>query len=101
MEVTTALSTQEGLRRFSSGHYDAILSDMSRHENGQNNPKAGVALIRQIREVDSEIPFFIFCSRRGKARAEEEALSAGANGVTTSFVQLLNWLGKVGKIGRL
>ena len=101
MDVTTALSTEEGLQKLNSGYYDAVLSDMGRRENGRNNHKAGVELVRQIREVDSKIPFFIFCSRRGKERAEEEALSAGADGVTTSGVQLLNWLSNVGKLGRL
>ena len=92
VDVTTALSTKEGLRKFNSGHYDAVLSDMGRREDGQNNYRAGIDLVRQIREIDSEIPFFIFCSRRGKASSEEEALKTGANGVTSSGVQLLSWL---------
>lgn len=101
VDVTTALSTKEGLRKFSAGHYDAVLSDMGRREGGENNHRAGVDLARQIREIDSEIPFFIFCSRRGKARSEEEALRAGANGVTTSGVELLRWLSRIGTLGKL
>lgn len=101
VNVTTALSTEEGLRKFGAGHYDAVLSDMGRREGGQSNHGAGVDLARQIREMDSEVPFFIFCSRRGKARLEEKALGAGANGVTTSGVELLRWLSRVGNLGRL
>jgi len=101
VDVTTAKSTQEGMQRFGSGHYDAVLSDMGRFEDGRNNHKAGIDLAKQIREIDPDVPFYIFCSRRGKTRGEKEAREAGANGVTTSFIQLLNWLGQVGKLGGL
>ncbi len=101
VDIVTSLSTKEGLRKFHSNKYDAIISDMSRREDGKSNPSAGVDLVSAIREIDKDVPVFIFCSRRGKERAEKNALNAGANSVTASGVQLLNMLSRSGKVGKL
>lgn len=100
VDVVAALSTKEGLRKFNSNKYNTIISDMSRREGGKNNPSAGVDLTAAIREIDKDIPIFIFCSRRGKERAGKDALKAGANGVMTSGVRLLNMLSRSGKFGK-
>ena len=101
VDIVTALSTREGLRKFRPNRYDVIISDMSRQEDGKNNPSAGVDLSAAIREIDKDIPVFIFCSRHGKKRAEQDAINAGANIVTTSGVQLLNMLSRAGGIAEL
>jgi CheY-like chemotaxis protein len=74
---------------------------MGRRENGENNYDAGVDLAKEIRQMDPNVPFFIFCSRRGKDRFEQDAIDAGANGVTASGFQLFNWLSEAGRIGKL
>jgi CheY-like chemotaxis protein len=101
VDVETAVSTREGLRKLSSRDFDVVISDMGRFEEGKGNPYAGVDLATAVRQQDPHIPFFIYCSRKAKERGEKDALSAGANGVTASEVQFIRMISSVGTLEKL
>lgn len=92
IEVVEALSTAEGISRFTSQKFDRVVSDMGRAEDGHYNTTAGLDLVRQIRAIDPAVPIFIYCSRRAAEKNREAALAAGANGITASASFLLNAL---------
>ncbi len=94
--VETALTTQEGLKRFHADQYNLVISDMGRNEDGIENPDAGIDLAKSIRGYDKDLPIIIFCSRRAKQRFEEEAIAAGVTTVTNSSVMLLSEIARAG-----
>jgi CheY-like chemotaxis protein len=95
VQVDMALSTNEGARMFATNRYDAVISDMGRHEDGHNVADAGVRLIRELRQSDATIPMVIFCSNRGARVHGSEALKAGATAVTSSALELLSNIGSL------
>ena len=53
---------------------------MGRLEDEKNNHDAGVDLVKEIRKLDQNVPYFIYCSRRPKIRFGDEAKRGNANG---------------------
>lgn len=86
--VETALSSAEALEKFKRGQYDVVISDMGRPEGKQ----AGIELARELRAIDAQVPYYIFCSRWSAESLREQALQAGANGITASGTTLLGHL---------
>lgn len=95
-----ALSTEEGLAKFRSGRYLAVISDMSRREDGKTKPEAGVELLQAVRSVDADVPFFIFCGSAGVRRGGDKARQLGATGITSSPSKLYSLL-KLDKIRKI
>jgi CheY-like chemotaxis protein len=92
VNITNALTTQEGLEHFSRGAFDCIITDISRNEGGLvANRQAGFELIRTIRERDSEIPIYIYTAKVDE-RLRQRAKEAGTTGVTSSPSELLRML---------
>jgi Response regulator containing CheY-like receiver, AAA-type ATPase, and DNA-binding domains len=87
--VTTVKSTQDALAAFQPGRYDVIISDMSRITDG---PKAGIELVNLIRKMDTQTPIIIYCSKNAAEEFRDEALTAGANEITSSQTVLRNFL---------
>jgi CheY-like chemotaxis protein len=92
IKVDLARTTADGLAKFASGIYSVIISDMGRREGGRNNSRAGLDFLKTIREHNTQIPFFIYCSRRGAEANREEAMQLGANGITASATELYGLL---------
>ena len=88
IQVDLAQTTEDGLRRFKRGHYGLVLSDMGRRENDHYNRQAGLDLLGKLREIDREVPFFIYCSRRKAAEFESDARQLGATAITSSATEL-------------
>lgn len=86
--VDTALSTDEGFRKFSEKRYDSVVSGMGRPEG----ERAGIDLAKKIRRLDQETPIYIFCGKRAADNLKEHAQSEGVNGLTSSGITLLNYL---------
>ena len=84
-----ATSTAEALEKFHPKKYRAVVSDMGRRERGEDNPKAGLALLREIRAVDRDIPIIFFASRRAVEHTRDAAMKSGATGITSSGTELL------------
>ena len=92
IQVTNALSTQEGLEHFRRGTFDCIITDISRKEGGLvANRQAGFELIREIRERNKEIPIFIYTAKFDE-RLRHKAKESGATGITSSPSELLQML---------
>jgi len=91
IDVITALTTEEALRKFSRGSrgFDSVITDMGRNESGRFNPFAGIELTRRIRPADPKIPIILFTSPRTVREKREEALAAGVTEVTSSATGLL------------
>lgn len=70
--VLAAASAIEGLSKLHNEHCDLILLDLSLPD------KDGIELLKEIREIDTEVPIIIVTSERSKVRVAE-ALSAAAN----------------------
>jgi len=92
VSVDLALSTSDGIARFRRGRYDCVISDMGRQEGGSYNGDAGIDLLREVRRTDVKIPFVIFCSSRGVRERGQEAVAAGATGITSSPTELYGLL---------
>lgn len=78
--VDIALSTDEAMRKFVPGRYDAVVSDMGRPESD----RAGLDLAGRIRSVDKETPFIIFCGGWAASNLRSEADAAGVSFITSS-----------------
>jgi CheY-like chemotaxis protein len=84
VRVDLARSTREGLGLLGQRRYGAIVSDMGRFEDGQEVRDAGMRLLRIVRETDTGTPFIIYCGYWASAAYREQALEAGATGITAS-----------------
>ena len=97
VQVDQAASTIEGVAAllYAEPAYNAVISDLSRREGRNQNPEAGLDLIRQVRAQGSDVPVFIYASTRGvRKRAEVE--SVGGNGVARTSTELFAFLRTVG-----
>lgn len=94
IDVITALSTEEALRKLSRGSrgFDRVITDMGRFESGKFNPFAGIELTRRIRPAYPDIPIILFASAQGAREKREQALAAGVTEVTSSATGLLKLL---------
>lgn len=88
VRVDQATSTDEGLARAKSLRYDAVVSDMGRPEG----EKAGIDLTRKLKALQPQTPVFLFCSPHSALALRDEALAAGADGITASGTSLLSAL---------
>jgi CheY-like chemotaxis protein len=90
--VTTAETTQEAIDRFMHGSFDCIVSDTCRREgDGLHNCQAGFELASQIRELDQNIPVYIYTDKIN-ARMKRKAQTVGATAITSSPSELLKLL---------
>lgn len=83
--VDTAASTDEALRRLEHGHFDLLISDMSRPEGR----KAGIDLARKVQGMPRVIPVYIYCGKSSATNLREEALAAGVTEITSSASTLM------------
>lgn len=91
IEVKLALSTAEGLKDFSSTHYDMVITDLGRQEHGIDHPFAGLDLIKQIRALDTNIPILVYAGQRG-LQNQSKLTKAGATKVTQSAVEVQSFI---------
>lgn len=87
-KVDIALSTAEGFEKFKAGQYDIVISDMGRPEG----ERAGIDLVKKIRTLNSNLPFYIFCGSWAARNLQEESLKAGVTSITSSGTTLLSVL---------
>jgi len=95
-DVETATSTNDAIVKLKAGisAIDAVISGMSRIEQGARNPTAGVTLTSEARALGYKGPIYIFCSSDNVKAHGVEAIEKGAQGATASPVQLFEWLKK-------
>ncbi len=86
--VDIALTTDEGFGMFKARTYDIVISDMGRPEDDH----AGITLVKKIRELGSEVPFYIFCGVWAARNLRDEAIEHGVTDITSSGTTLLSRL---------
>mgnify|MGYP002713157411 CR=1 FL=1 len=90
--VIPAESTQEALERFSAIPFNCVISDSCRKEgNKLENCQAGIELARKLRDVNDEVPIYIYTDKVNP-QLKQKAESAGATAVTSSPSELLKFL---------
>lgn len=94
VEVVQVTSTEDALRLLVVEQLAvrAVISDMARRERDQLNWKAGIDLIRQLRNAGLSIPIFVYGSARALEKARDEVRAVGGNGATASSVELFEML---------
>jgi CheY-like chemotaxis protein len=92
--VDTASTTEEALRALEADRFDLIISDMHRVENGVEEPRAGLVLLRKIR---SRVPLIVYTANASLFRENAEMLEYGV-AVTDTAIDLF---GEVRRILRL
>ena len=80
-----ALSTNEAIKLLNKKKYVAIISDMGRVEG----PKEGYTLLKEVRDKDKNIPFFIYAGSNLPEHTKE-ALKRGAQGSTNHSSELID-----------
>ena len=91
--MTTAESTHAGMEHFKLGSFDCVITDLGRSEGGlMPNRQAGFELLSAIREVDDEIPVYLYTAKIDE-KLKTKAKELGATGITNSPSELLNMLG--------
>ena len=92
VSVFTVGNTKEAVERFKRGAFDCVISDSCRHEGkGADNCQAGFELSSIIRELDDDVPIYIYTdevNEKLKAKAED----VGATAITSSPSELLKLL---------
>ena len=89
--MTTATSTRQALGRLTG--VEAVVTDSTRQEDGQFNPRAGLDLIGLVDEQRSGLPVFIYTRGSTADRIRPEAMALGAAGVFGSSVDVIAALG--------
>ena len=95
-DVETATSTTEAIVKLKAraSAFDAVISGMSRVEEGVRNPTAGITLTEEARALGYTGPIYIFCSPDNAKAHGAEVMRKGAQGATASTVQLFEWIKK-------
>lgn len=86
--VDTSQDSADALQRLQGSGYDIVISDMARPEGDQ----AGISLIRAMRGLGLKVPVYLFCSSWAAENLRDQALDAGAAGITASGTTLLSML---------
>jgi CheY-like chemotaxis protein len=90
VEVLQARSTFEAMDVLSLRRgVHAVVTDLGRAEDGEFRTHAGLALLRQLREAELDLPVAVYTSRERAALDGQDALDAGAVVVTSSPTELL------------
>ena len=100
IKVEQAVSTRQALAMLQQKHYALFITDMARVENGRRIKDAGVHTVREVRQVQPELPIIVYCSKDTVASYGTEAEAAGARVITTSGTSLLAAINKLLHEGR-
>ncbi len=94
VEVVEAVSTPQAIQFLTSAnqHFDLLISDMGRKEDGEERPTAGLSLVKAVRESGFNQPFFIYTSAAQASNRRDELLKAGGTGITASVFELFEWI---------
>ncbi len=96
--VLQMLSTREAVQVLvdEGRPVDVVISDMGRQEGGTFNGRAGIELIRALRAEDFDKAIYVYCSSDSAETMRDEVERAGAQGITSSQVELFEMLRRAG-----
>ena len=85
LRIDTALTTEDGLRKLSTGHYDVAITDLTRG----TDTKAGLKFIEAARAMHRNLKIVVYASRRGAVQFPR-AYELGAVGATFLPTELVD-----------
>ncbi|MDA3646469.1 response regulator [Saccharopolyspora indica] len=88
VRVTMVTTTDAALAELSQRPYRLIVEDMGRQENGRWRPDAGLALLRELRDLGVDTPVIVFSSQQLQQQYGEQARRSGAVGTTSSTYEM-------------
>ncbi|SDK72515.1 Response regulator receiver domain-containing protein [Actinopolyspora mzabensis] len=88
VRVTITATTSEAVAEVSKRPYRLVVSDMARKEDGQWITDAGLALLRELRDLGMEIPLIVFGTQRGQLQHANRARQLGAVATTSSSYEM-------------
>ena len=88
VRVTTAQTTDDALSEVADRPYRLIVSDMSRKEDGRRRTDAGLALLRELRDLGVDIPVIVLSAQRGQLQYGDQARRLGAVATTSSAYEM-------------
>ena len=92
VQVVTATSTAEAVGELKRGAFDIVISDSTRTENGRLNRGAALELLQAMRELEPNLPLYIYTRPETAPSIVERARAAGAAAVLSSPTDLLRAL---------
>ncbi|MFO0573323.1 MAG: response regulator [Polyangia bacterium] len=92
VQVVTATSTAEAVGELKRGTFDIVISDSTRSENGRLNRAAALELLQAMRELEPNLPLYIYTRPETAPSIVERARAAGAAAVLSSPTDLLRAL---------
>jgi hypothetical protein len=93
--IDTALTTAEAMAKLQKTSYDAVITDMGRTENRRHKGKAGLDLVRRMRESGFSQPVFLYTGPVGLEEDKKLVAQAGGNGATASPSELFQMLSRL------
>jgi len=92
VSVSTAKHTKDAIKRFEHGAFDCVISDSTRLEGNEiQNHQAGFELAGALREIDKNVPIYIYTDAVNE-KMKEKAHNVGATAITSSPSELLKLL---------
>lgn len=94
VDVIRANTTKEALDilKDEASTIDAIITGMNRKENNIENPKAGLQLVKKVKQLNYPIEVFVMCSPDNVRQYYDQLKAAGARDATSSPLELLSFL---------
>lgn len=98
VDVVKAHSTKEALEilKEEAAAIDAVITGMNRKENNIENPKAGLELVKKVKNLNYPVEVFVMCSPNNVKQYYEQLKAAGAKEATSSPLELLGFLRAAG-----
>lgn len=86
--VDIARSTKEAMRRIRADSYDLVISDLGRQSADEDDPEAGITLLKELRQGGFSVPYIVYAGRRAITE-RDYLLAAGATFATNSPTELV------------
>ncbi|MEV0086735.1 response regulator [Saccharopolyspora sp. NPDC050642] len=88
VRVTMTTNNDAALSELSQRQYRLIVEDMGRKENGRWRPDAGLALLRELRDLGVDTPVIVYSTQRAQQQYGDQARRLGAVGTTSSAYEM-------------
>ncbi|MEV0589961.1 response regulator [Nonomuraea cavernae] len=84
VDLEKASTTTQALQALDSGRFDLVISDMHRVEDGTEEPRAGLKLLREMRSGRRRTPLIFYTSNAVPFQGDEEISAYGATVTDTT-----------------
>lgn len=91
IQFDIAITTRQGIDLFKRESYDLVITDMRRG----NESDAGISLIKELKQLNCQVPIVVFTSSRAIQRYGNKALRLGASEVTSGSGTIISIISDV------